>query len=280
MELKNNPAVPAGQGANPDTFRRVWDRVMPDQTNSPVAVDVPETAVPARPTPPMERGCAAGRSPVPTCPAEPGEERPPVPTCPAEPGEELPPVPTCPAEPGEERRPVPTCPAEPYQKLPPVPTCPAEPGTPRPPLDSVWPELCLGESARGDTQVLEKLMTLARTGAAAAQWVSMRLNGNARRSMSAIAADHRRALRQLSAAYFLITGKRYQPPKPKPQLPLPILMALRARFVWEQSWEQTNKNAAGNTADPCLKALYQELAQDGALHAGTIRSLLEQMCST
>ena len=38
-----------------------------------------------------------------------------------------------------------------------------------------------------------------------------------------------------------------------------------------------NRQAAQSTADPCLKELYQELAQEGAFHAGTIRSLLEQM---
>ena len=35
--------------------------------------------------------------------------------------------------------------------------------------------------------------------------------------------------------------------------------------------------AAQTTADPCLRELYLELAQEGAYHAGTIRSLLEQM---
>ena len=271
MELKTNPAAPAGQGASPDTFRRVWNRVMPDQANSPVVVEAPDTAVPAQPSPPLEleRDCPSGRSPVPGCPAgPPSENLPPVPGCPAEPpSENLPPVPGCPAGP-------------PSENLPPVPGCPAGPGQPQPPLNESWPDLCLGDGAQGETGALEKLITLARAGGAAAQWLAMRMNGSGRRTMSAIAADHRRALRQLSAAYFLITGRRYQPPRPQPQLPLPILMALRARFVWEQSWERTNKNAAEQAEDPCLKALYQELAQDGAYHAGSIRSLLEQMCST
>ncbi len=316
MELKTNPAAPAGQGASPDTFRRVWNRVMPDQANSPVVVEAPDTAVPAQPSPPLEleRDCPSGRSPVPGCPAgppsenllpvpgcpaePPSENLPPVPGCPAgPPSENLPPVPGCPAgppsenlppvpgctagPPSENLPPVPGCPTEPpSENLPPVPGCPAGPGQPQPPLNESWPDLCLGDGAQGETGALEKLITLARAGGAAAQWLAMRMNGSGRRTMSAIAADHRRALRQLSAAYFLITGRRYQPPRLQPQLPLPILMALRARFVWEQSWERTNKNAAEQAEDPCLKALYQELAQDGAYHAGSIRSLLEQMCST
>lgn len=53
--------------------------------------------------------------------------------------------------------------------------------------------------------------------------------------------------------------------------------ALRDQFVWEQRWERANQQAAETTSDACLKELYQELAQDGVLHAATIRSLLEQM---
>ena len=56
-----------------------------------------------------------------------------------------------------------------------------------------------------------------------------------------------------------------------------LALALRQQFLWEQQWELKNNQAAQATADPCLKELYQELAQEGAFHAGTIRSLLEQM---
>ena len=62
-----------------------------------------------------------------------------------------------------------------------------------------------------------------------------------------------------------------------PCLPASLALALRQQFVWEQRWEQVNSQAAQATADPCLEALYSELAQEGALHAGVIRSILEQM---
>jgi hypothetical protein len=62
-----------------------------------------------------------------------------------------------------------------------------------------------------------------------------------------------------------------------PCLPASLPLALRQQFVWEQQWEQKNRQAAQATADPCLKELYLELAQEGAFHAGTIRSLLELM---
>ena len=120
-------------------------------------------------------------------------------------------------------------------------------------------------------------MTLARTGALAGQALVRRSSGSCAKALSALARDHRLAFRRLSAAYFLITGKRYTPKCTAPCLPASLALALRQQFVWEQQWEQKNCQAAQATADPCLKELYLELAQEGAFHAGSIRSLLEQM---
>ena len=120
-------------------------------------------------------------------------------------------------------------------------------------------------------------MTLARTGAAAGRAMARRASGSCARALSALAADHRLAFRRLSAAYFLITGQRYTPKCAALSLPSSLPLALRQQFVWEQQWEQKNNQAAQDTADPCLKELYLELAQEGAFHAGTIRSILEQM---
>lgn len=137
--------------------------------------------------------------------------------------------------------------------------------------------MCLGESSQGDSQVLEQLMVLAKEGALAGQILLRRSTGACARSLSLLARDHRLAFRRLSAAYFLITGKRYCPKCAAPCLPTSLALALRQQFGWEQRWEQQNCQAAQSTQDPCLKELYLELAQEGALHAGYIRSLLEQM---
>ena len=120
-------------------------------------------------------------------------------------------------------------------------------------------------------------MALAREGAAAGRALANRATGSGQRTLAALAADHRRALRQLSAAYFLITGRRYQPPRPTPALSPSLPLALRQQFRWEQRWEQTNLRAARDTGDPCLRALFTGLAREGALHASAIRALLEQM---
>ncbi len=266
MELKVDRPALAGQDIDPNTFQRVWNRVMPDQAA------LPDNAVPAVPTvpsavqpelPPVPDCPAQELPPVPDCPAQ---ELPPVPDCPAQ---ELPPVPDCPAQ---ELSPVPDCPA---QELPSVPDCPVRPSVPGCP--SCPAAVCLGEASKADAGRLEELMALAKAGTLAARTLVRRSNGPTAKAMSLLAKNHRLAFRRLSAAYFLITGKRYTPQCLAPVLPSYLPLALRQQFVWEQRWEQKNRQAAQNTSDPCLKALYLELAQEGAFHAGTIRSLLEQM---
>jgi hypothetical protein len=111
----------------------------------------------------------------------------------------------------------------------------------------------------------------------AAGQILTRRGGSFRSSLSALTADHRRAMRQLSAAFFLITGQRFRPAPPSLSLPAPLPLALREQFVREQRWERVCLRSAQTVCDPCLKELCTELAQDGVLHAGVIRSLLEQM---
>jgi hypothetical protein len=187
------PVLPE-QPLDPEVFRRVWDRVMPDQNNSPLVV-VP-------------------------------------------------------------------------------PSLPKEPPAPVPTPEE--PPLCLGEQSKGDTEALKHLMEQAAENIAAGQSLTRR-NSAFQRSLSALTADHRRAMRQLSAAFFLITGQRFRPAPPSLSLPPALPLALRAQFVREQKWERACLRSAQTVGDSCLKELCQELAQDGVLHTGVIRSLLEQM---
>lgn len=267
MELKVDMPSLAGQNINPATFQRVWDRVMPGQASPREGADtsIPDTAVPAVPTePPAETPPATEQPPAAEQPPV-TPELPPVPDCPA-----LTPVPDCPQE-----SQCPDCPECPG--CPECPACPECPGTPGTTPTPETPVFCLGESSQEDSQRLEELMSLARAGAAAGRAMARRASGSCARALSALACDHRLAFKRLSAAYFLITGKRYTPNCEAPRLPASLPLALRQQFLWEQQWEQANRQAAQATADPCLKELYLELAQEGAFHAGTIRSLLEQM---
>ncbi len=258
MELKVDLPALRGQDIDPNTFQRVWDRVMPNQP-APRSDAIPDSAVPAQPTEPPEE-----TPPVEPPPVEPPEEEQPPVT------PDLPPVPGCPAEPV-----CPDCPACP--DCPQCPDCPDCPACPDVPVTPDAPTFCLGEASQGDAARLEALMTLAQSGAAAARAMTRRASGACARALAVLACDHRSAFRRLSAAYFLITGRRYAPRCAAPTLPASLPLALRQQFLWEQQWEQQNKQAAQATADPCLRELYLELAQEGAYHAGTIRSLLEQM---
>lgn len=235
MEQNATPSLD-GKKIDRDTFQRVWDRVMPDQTNSPITVERREESM---------------QTPGAAVPAESASAPEPEPEQP---------------ESGQQE-----------STLPQVPVCSDQGGGQSGCACTGTPPLCLGEESSGDTRCLEELMSMARWGMMAGQSLSCRSGGYCAKAMSALACDHRLAQRRLSAAYFLITGKRFRPRCPAPELPSSVCLALREQFMWEQRWEHCNRQAAENTKDPCLKALYEELAQEGKLHAGTIRSLLEQM---
>ena len=235
--MEEKTTIPsAGEGVDPETFRRVWQRVMPDQTDSPLEVEnapaaVPDTARPAVPTQTGEPGEGAGE----------------------ESGPDLPPVPACAQEGGQE-------------------------GESAPCVCQGTPSQCLGESSAGETARLEELMEMARRGLLAGQTLARRSGNSCGRGiLRSLAADHRYALRRLSAAYFLITGRRYRPCCSAPSLPADLCLALRDQFQWERQWAFCADQGAQAAQDPCLKELYQELAREGTCHAGAIRSLLEQM---
>lgn len=216
---------------DPETFRRVWERVMPDQRESPLVVDSPTSDLPpARPGPRPEQGGDSTSTP--------------------------PAVPAC----------------------PPLSQCPACLSCPVPTTEAEEVSLCLGEQSRSQAGKLEELIGLARAGIQAGRELSRR-SGQGSKALSALESDHRRAVRRLSAAYFLITGRRANPRRSGVSLPSSLFQALRSQFLWEQQWERCNRQAARETRDPCLAALYLELAEDGALHAAHIRSMLERMLS-
>ena len=98
------------------------------------------------------------------------------------------------------------------------------------------------------------------------------------RVLAAIAADERRHAKRLSAAYFLISGVRFWPAEQAGAAPFRALPgALRQRFADEQRELGAYQAAAAETADPCLRELFLELAGEEAEHARLLRGLLEQM---
>ena len=201
MEQKMDLSAMDGRQIDPETFRRVWARVMPDQRNSPLVLDPPAAAPQNRKKP---------------------EEKP---------------------IPRERRAP---------EKKP------------------------VREEKTAPGERLERLMDLSREGAEGAGALARRM-GNRGREMMGIAEDHRRALRRLAAAYFLLTGRRRRPEGRGPGRHRDLETDLRERFLWERRWENACREAAEGAEDPALKEMCRELAREASLHQRTVRTALERM---
>ena len=128
-----------------------------------------------------------------------------------------------------------------------------------------------------DAALLLALADQVWEGISRAQTLTHRMGSRARQ-LSELSADHQRALRQLSALYFLLTGQRVPPRQPiRPREALPLSQALREQYLWEQKWRQTCLLGGRQAHDGELRGLLEELAQDGALHGRAIRGVLERM---
>ncbi len=102
--------------------------------------------------------------------------------------------------------------------------------------------------------------------------------GTAARSLSSMAADERRHAKRLSAAFFLISGVRFLPETQPISRPICGLMgSLRERFWEEQHGAAAYLASAEEAADPCLAALYRELAAEEGAHADLLRAMVERM---
>ena len=146
------------------------------------------------------------------------------------------------------------------------------PAREEPPVD------CLGEGTGADQPQLEELARQAVRDGRIYQSLARRVGGAAARVLSGMAADERRNAKKLAAAYFLITGQRWQgaPPEGERQGQEAMHM-LRHQYMTEQRTAAMAQGAAQQTDDLCLRQLYMELAREKQTHARAIRSLLEQM---
>lgn len=179
------------QRPDPETFRRVWARVMPDREGSPIALEPEKHEQQEKPQRPPEESPSPGR--------EPGAD-------------------------------------------------------------------------------LEQLIDLTRTAAESAQSLARRA-GRYSQSMGAIAAEDRTALRRLTAAYYLETGRAYIPPKPsqsqEPEM-LSLAPALRRQYQREEELEglcmAQMKRSEGTQAE-----LLEELSLQFRRHCRTLRQTLERL---
>lgn len=268
MDLQFQPAAPSEtpiSRADRDTFERVWRRVMPNQEHSPIAL-LPDIAPQPEPTSlptvqvPTEQALTVELAPVTV------------------------------ARPAVQPRPTVTTPApkamitQTVTDLVPADTAAQSPRYPSDRLltpvatSTVNTSSCLGESSRQYAPLLQQMMEHSSEQAQIHRMLAHRFGGRLSRVLAQQGDDHRKQLKRLSTAHFLITGETYHPKlTAAPKLNPSLSMALRDQFATAQHWVTAYENFAMETTDPCLRALYQDLAQETQLHAYTIRSVLEQL---
>ena len=125
---------------------------------------------------------------------------------------------------------------------------------------------------------LEMLIDLTRTAAESAQSLARRA-GRYSQSMGNMAAEDRTALRRLTAAYYLETGRAYSTPKPsqsqEPEI-LSLAPALRRQYQREEALEGLcmvqMKKSEGTQAE-----LLEELSLQFRRHCRTLRQTLERL---
>ena len=139
----------------------------------------------------------------------------------------------------------------------------------RPPEERSGPEREPGAS-------LEMLMDRTRAAFESAQNL-VRRAGRYGQSIGAVAAEDRTALRRLSAAYYLETGRDYRSNRtPQSPEPLALAPALRRQYQREEELEglcvNQMKRSAGTQAE-----LLEELSLQFRRHCRTLRQTLERM---
>lgn len=123
---------------------------------------------------------------------------------------------------------------------------------------------------------LEMLIDRTRAAFESAQNLARRA-GRYGQSIGAVAAEDRTALRRLSAAYYLETGRDYHSNRtPQSPEPLALAPALRRQYQREEELEglcvNQMKRSAGTQAE-----LLEELSLQFRRHCRTLRQTLERM---
>ena len=145
-----------------------------------------------------------------------------------------------------------------------------------------------GEAAGGGTQapenassgedgaLLARLTEQLRGALPGAQSLARRMGGRSR-PLADLPGDRQRALRRLSALYFLLTGLRPAArPSLPPREPISLSQALREQYLWEREWGRACLAGAGSARDGEVRELLEELARDSALRRRAIRDALER----
>ena len=143
---------------------------------------------------------------------------------------------------------------------------PIQPALPalRSPAQTAPAPSCLGEGSARYVPQLEALMDQLHAALGSVRQLARRGGGRASRLLASLAADQQRQLRRLSAAYFLITGRRYAPKGQGAAPSGPLSSALRTLFQQaQQCAAQAAVLARTVSDDPCLSRLLEDIPGRG-----------------
>lgn len=128
----------------------------------------------------------------------------------------------------------------------------------------------------GQTDGLLEHIRTQTEGWRATQALARRATGSMARVLGGVAADERRQLARLAAAWYILTGQRWRPEEGK-RPPAPDLMeGLRQRYLHQQNAALMLEQAA-QVGEDTFGGLYADLAGRNRENAKLILRLLEQM---
>lgn len=170
-----------------------------------------------------------------------------------------------------------------------VPTAPVQPAVPVPagPGSAMGPvsqlpgasmnPCCMGTAASEMLDVITGYIEAALSDRRYLLALARQAPSWARQTLRDIAADLQSHVRQLSAAYYLITGQRYCPSVSTERIYVGRWCpALRERYHAAACSGFNYARSADDTMDPCLTKLFTSLSEDAYGHAEELMGLLER----
>ncbi len=138
---------------------------------------------------------------------------------------------------------------------------------------------CMGSEARESLEVLEGFLQEELAESRCCQALACRVrNRQAAQLLCRAAAEKRAAARELCAAYYLITGSRYDPPITVERLQWEDLsQTLRTCYHQEVCNGLNYRRAADETLDTCLQKLFHRLADQAYRRGEEIMTLLGRL---
>lgn len=137
---------------------------------------------------------------------------------------------------------------------------------------------CFGRDGNRYEDLLRQMLEGEWEDARIYSTLARRAGGDMARTLSELARQERSHAGRLGAAWFILTGRRYRwGGHGQTRPPVSLANGLREQFLQERREAQAYAEAARETGDPCLRALFEELAKQEQEQLRTLYGLLERL---